>query len=72
MTIKPLNWYFYTVKLDGKSVTLPISGISLTLRMGVNRVLDKALEIASRDAHCSLPVNQEAHGKDCPLQGHSI
>ena len=51
--INPFGWYFYETELDGKKIRLPISGIALALRISVNSVIDKALEIASRDACCS-------------------
>jgi len=68
--MRATDWYFYETELDGKRVTLPISGIGLALFKSANAVLDKALEIASRDACCSQQSNQELHGQDCQLRGH--
>ena len=67
--INPSGLYFYETDLEGKRIKLPISGIGLALRIGANRILDKALEIASKDAYCSQQSVQESHEQDCQRQG---
>ncbi|MFC2018627.1 hypothetical protein ACFLU4_01550 [Chloroflexota bacterium] len=58
------NWYFYDVELEGKRITLPISGLGLALQKSAFSVIDKALEIASRDACCSQQSIQKLHEQD--------
>jgi len=52
-------WYFYETELEGKKIRLPISGIALSLRVSTNRIINEALEIASKDACCSQQPEKE-------------
>jgi|WetSurMetagenome_2_1015567.scaffolds.fasta_scaffold980648_2 hypothetical protein len=61
--MRALDYYFYKVELDGKKIDLPISGIGLTMMSNAIKIIDKALEIASKDACCSQQSEAEFPGR---------
>lgn len=53
---------FYRVKLDGRQITLPIRSSSLVMWRCAESVLNKAIELAPKDAYCSQPTEQGLRG----------